>query len=250
MAAGDIIYNQGISIIEAGSQPTWTPIANQSQWAKEANLPIFWYFDGAAWQRLSFDFNRTYTGSILNDTNTDLGDQLQLLETAIEAVQASINNDGNATNIVRTDAIEDVAPTAGEIATPEEGDTANVSLTSQKVEYWSYTGGAWAKAFVVDYSMVTIPVQTVADTNSIDLTLASNELSAALNLSATQDSEFALVESADGITLQRQTLPSYVSFAAAQADAGLAAGDAFVLTVNNLDGVPSDGFSAPNFRKQ
>lgn len=245
MAAGDNLRNQGISIIEAGGSPTWTPTVNQSKWAKEENNSNFYYFDGTAWQLIALNFNTTYTGSVLPDGSSDLAAHLQALESAIE----NITNDGNAQNIVRTDAIEDVAPTTAEIATPESGDTANVSLTSQKVEYWSYNGTTWNKDFVVDYSQITIPIQTVSNTNSVNLTITTNDLTADVRLDATQDNYLQITESTAGLRITAQTLTSFSSFALAQASS-LAVGDAFILTINNLEGIPSDGVTGPIFRKQ
>lgn len=244
MAAGDIINNQGVSIIEAGSQPTWTPVNNQSKWAKEEGLPIFYFFD-TNWQKLNLSYAKTYTGSTLIDNGTDLGAQLQALETAIE----NISNDGNSVNVVRTNSIEDVQPTLAEVPNPQSGDTANISLTSQKVEYWSFVGSAWTKSFVVDYSQMTIPVQTVSNTNSIDLTISANDLQAALNLDANQDNEFEIIESVNGVRISKNLLTAFNSIALAQASSSLAVGDAYILTKANLDGVPSDGATSPVLRK-
>ena len=92
-------------------------------------------------------------------------------------------------------------------------------------------------------------VKTASDTNSVDLTIdGAGDLTADVKVSATQDSEFVLTVATDGIILTRQVLPAYVTHALADADAGLLTGDAYVLTIANLEGVPSDG-TGPRFIK-
>ncbi|MEM7377593.1 MAG: hypothetical protein AAF460_08820, partial [Pseudomonadota bacterium] len=58
--------------------------------------------------------------------------------------------DGRSYNIARADAVENVAPTAGEAPTAglNAGDTAYIKLTNDAVEYWSYNGTAWARDFI------------------------------------------------------------------------------------------------------
>ena len=244
MAAGDIINSQGISIVEAGS-PTWIPAADQSKWAKEADLPIFYYFNGTVWNKLGLDFVQTYTGTILADNSTSLGNQLQALETAI----GDFTNDGNAINIKREDATEDVAPTVGEKAAPKNGDTAYIDLPSQKVEFWNYQVATWIKAFTIDYSGGAGLITSVQDTATINFTLAGGELQAAVKQSETQDNEIFVTSTASGLRITKQTLTAFSSFALAQAS-GLSIGDSFILTLANLEGIPSDGATGPVFRKQ
>ena len=59
--------------------------------------------------------------------------------------------DGNNVNVLRTNTTEDVAPTAGEVASPIAGDSAIIKLSNETVEFWNYTT-AWNKIFKVAHS--------------------------------------------------------------------------------------------------
>ena len=180
MAAGDIIRNQGISIIEAG-MPSWTPTSNQSRWAKEENSNNFYYYDGTSWKEISINFNSVYSGNILPDNNSDLSLHLQSLESAIENIN--------------------------------------------------------------------IPIETVSDSDSIVLTITTNNLTANVKLDVSQDNYLEITESPSGLKITPQNLSSFASFSDAQLSS-LLVGDAFLLTVNNLEGIPTDGITSPVFRKQ
>jgi hypothetical protein len=54
-----------------------------------------------------------------------------------------ITLDGNNYNVVASNAIPNIAPTAVEVATPINGDTATKFLIDNKIEYWAYTS-SWA----------------------------------------------------------------------------------------------------------
>ena len=245
MAAGDLLRSRGISMIEAGAAPSFTPTTNQSKWAKEEGNAKFYYFD-TSWKLIDLGFSKTYSGSILPTNSSELSDHLQALETAIE----SFTTDGNLTQISRSNSTEDVAPTSSEVPSPQDGDTANISLTSQKVEAWSYSSGTWTKNYVVDHSTVVIPIETVTDSNSVELLLTGTDLTANIKTSSSQDNEFEIIELSDGIRITRQILPIFQSFSAAQVSVNIDAGDAFVLSISNLEGIPSDGATGPVFRKQ
>ncbi len=90
-------------------------------------------------------------------------------------------------------------------------------------------------------------ITSVADTNSIDLVETGGALTANVKRSATQDGQFAITESADGLTLTKVALTAYDSHALA--DAAVAIGDSYLLTATNLEGVASDGNSGPVFRR-
>lgn len=75
---------------------------------------------------------------------------------------SSASGDGNHTPITRADAIENVAPTAGEVSSPISGDTASVYLTSGKLEYWVHNGTAWSKAYVVDAGSIANTLVTLS----------------------------------------------------------------------------------------
>lgn len=137
-------------ILTVSSIPTHTPTADQARLARLQNTLTFFYYNGTAWVTCRLNTKETYNGAIIPD-NADIGTALQALEDAIEAITL----DGNHTPVVRANAIEDVEPTAGEVPNPINGDTADINLSSGKVEKWVFTGGAWSKSFTIDYNDVT-----------------------------------------------------------------------------------------------
>ena len=70
-----------------------------------------------------------------------------------------------------------------------------------------------------------------------------------VKISATQNNVLTVVADTDGLQVDTTAAPTYSTFALAQADAGLLVGDLYALTVNNLEGVPSNGSAGPFFRK-
>lgn len=137
-------------ILTVTSIPTHTPTTDQARLARLQDTLSFFFYNGAAWVTCRLETKETYNGDIIPD-NADIGTALQALEDAIEAITL----DGNHTPVVRANAIEDVEPTSVEVPNPVNGDTADINLTSGKVEKWVYTGGAWSKSFVIDYNDVT-----------------------------------------------------------------------------------------------
>lgn len=338
MAAGDNLFNNAISTITAGAGPTWTPTGTQSAWAREEDTSSIWYWTGSAWVNIDLDFVRTYTGTILTDNENSLGDQLQALETAI----SSIVQDGNHTYVSRAGSTQNSAPTSGEVASPEAGDTADVYLqTAEILEKWAYTG-SWSKVISIDLSSTvsnlgytasatdgtvtnsagtdsTVPTATaslaglilpaektqiatnttdisnleslsgvsgstnngtftgttipnssstkaalqaletaleaidpsidnIADTNSINLTVdGSDQLTADVKRSATQDNYITITENADGLRITTDSLTSYNTHALAAA--AVSVGDKYLLSSTNLEGIPSDGVSGPVFER-
>lgn len=87
------------------------------------------------------------------------------------------------------------------------------------------------------------------DTNSIDLSVTAQNITANLKLDATQDPNFQLTIGAGGTRITMQSLSSYASIAAAQADGGLAIGKDYYLNIDNLDGIPTAGTGGPKFTK-
>lgn len=286
-----IINSTGVLTVD--SIPVHTPAADQARLARLQNSLTFYFFNGTAWETVKLEAPETYTGAIIPD-NADLGTALQALENAIEA----ITQDGNHSYVVRADGVENVAPSGVEVPNPIEGDTADVSLTTGKVEKWVYTSGAWAKTFTLDYKDTTnlgytpgassgtvtsstgddaiIPavsntqaglalsahkikldfidvtqpvdldniestlataIQTVADTNSIDLTKTGTQIIAALKLSATQGTGMSVTIESDGLRIVYDELnpPSYDTRAAAKTALGV--NKKFKYTKANLDGM-------------
>jgi hypothetical protein len=70
--------------------------------------------------------------------------------------------DGNLANVVRANATTGVSPTAGEVASPVNGDVAIVFLNNGTVEYWSHNGTAWSLAHTVTASSVPAATEAVA----------------------------------------------------------------------------------------
>ena len=313
--------NKAIYMLNADTAPAFNPGATGGL-AKVTGTTIFYFhITGTSWTRI------------------DVG--------------ALSGSDGNDVPIVRGNATTGVAPTAGEIPSPTNGDSANISLTDGKVENWVYVSSAWSLAYTLqsdkasnlaiaptatnatvsntngtgftlaaataaiaglmtaadksklDLITVTSPVnldtlegdvsnlillsgaggannlgtftgtiitdnttiknalqeletalenisdfiQSVSDTNSIDLDVTSNDLTADLKIDPTQDNLNEITVSGTGVRITAQALNPYDSFADAQAS-GLAVGDAFVLSIDNIEGIPSDGVTGPVFRKQ
>jgi hypothetical protein len=92
-------------------------------------------------------------------------------------------------------------------------------------------------------------IQSVTDTNSIDLTMTGSALSADVNLSSTAlDNQYTITEQSDGLRIDRASLTVFGSIALAQASA-LSIGDAYYLNSVNPDGVVSLGAGGPVFYK-
>lgn len=287
-----ILQSHGILLVN--SIPTHTPAAGQARLARLEDTFTFYYHNGTGWLTIRLDAPETYSGNIIPD-NSDLGTALQALESAIEG----ITQDGNHTPITRGNSTEDVAPTAAEVPNPLNGDTADVNLTSGKLEKWVYNGTAWNKAFVLDYNditnlgytaapssgtvtsdtgtnatvpavsgtnaglmlpahkvkldfiTVTQPVnldaieaavnsalQSVTDTNSVNLTKTGTAIKADVKISASQVGASLTIES-DGLKIEvdEETEPAgYLSKAAATT--ALGANQKFTYLAANLDGAP------------
>lgn len=285
-----ILQSHGILLVN--SIPVHTPSVNQAKLARLEDTFTFFYYNGVAWLTIRLDSLETYSGNIIPD-NSDLGTALQALELAIEG----INQDGNHTPITRNNDTEDIEPTNIEVTSPLSGDTADINLTSGKLEKWVYNGSIWSKAFTIDYKdvtnlgyvsstssgtvtsttgsnailpavnasnaglslpshkvkldflTVTQPVdldaiesaineslQTVIDSNSINLTKTGTSLKADLNISATQVGAVVSIES-DGlrVSVDEETEPTaFLSKSAALI--ALGAGEKFQYLEANLDG--------------
>jgi len=315
------VGNKTLIILDADVAPAITPVDDIGV-AYVKNTQIFYfYIGGGSWTKLNL-------GALSGATK-----------------------DGNEELITRADTDENAAPTALEVPSPVNGDTAKIHLTNGKVVYWVYNGG-WSKAWVMEsggatnlsngartagdytisndngsdvvlqaattllagllaaadkqkldfltvsstvnvntlknrqddlitlsgvlagstnngsFSGSTIPdnsttkaalqaletaleainvyVKSVANTNSIALSVnGSGELTANVKRSASQDNNYNITESADGIKLTRQALTAYDTHAAAHAAVNV--GESYILTKTNLEGVVSDGVSGPIF---
>ena len=62
------------------------------------------------------------------------------------AVQALIDAAVDTDRIVRADAVRNVAPTAAEYPTPDDGDSALIRLADDTLEIWTYAAGVWTLA--------------------------------------------------------------------------------------------------------
>lgn len=270
---------------------------------------------------------------------------------------ASVVSDGQTYNISRGNATENTAPNGGEVASPINGDTSIISLTSGKLEFWKRTAGSWVRNYIVDlrdvtnlgftaspttgsvtntngtaatlplatttnsglfapgdktkinfitvtqavdldametdvadittlsgvasnattlgtFTGTTIPdsqtikaamqaletysetlsgnvLTTVSDTSTIDLTKATNTISAAVKFSTTEEHNlFELEAASDGVkVVTNNTVSSYDTIEDAEIDGGLAVGSWFVLDVANSQGVFSFGQTGPFYRK-
>lgn len=99
--------------------------------------------------------------------------------------------------------------------------------------------------------LVENAIMGILDTNTIDLVLSvpNKILSANLKLpTGTGTNAFVLASNSNGVYINSQLLNTYSSHAAATADAALLSGHYYCLTVNNIEGVASNG-NGPIFRK-
>lgn len=79
---------------------------------------------------------------------------------------ARLGIDANkSVNISRANATTGVAPTTGEIATPVNGDIANVRLNDKTIESWSYTT-VWALAFSARFDAPNITATPITGSGS------------------------------------------------------------------------------------
>lgn len=293
-----ILQSHGILLVN--SMPVHTPTGNQAKLARLEDTFTFFYYNGTAWITIRLDAPETYSGNIIPD-NSDLGTALQALESAIESINEV---DGNHTFISRNNTTEDVSPTAVEIPTPVQGDTADIALNSGKIEKW-YFSTSWIKAFVIDYTdstnlsyipssssgsvnssngtnatvpavsasnaglmlpahkvkldfiTVTQPVnlnliestvntalQSVIDSNSINLTKSGTSIKADLKISATQGTGVTVSVAGDGLRVSAasESKPTgYLSKAAATTALGV--NQKFRYLSANLDGTAEGSVS-------
>ena len=134
------IFNRAIYILDADTAPTFNPGAEGGHVAAVKGTSIvYFHTSDTSWTRVNI-------GSLAGA-------------------------DGNHVPIARGDAIENIAPTSGEIPSPASGDSASVYLTSGKLEYWVYTT-VWTKAYVLQADLAsnlavgTVTSTTVPITNS------------------------------------------------------------------------------------
>jgi hypothetical protein len=220
-----ILSSHGILLVDA--VPSHTPGVGQATLARLDGSMTFWSYYSGTWNKFDLYFPSTFTGNIIsNDAN--IGTALQELETAVGAIVS----DGNHSIIVRADAIVDVDPTNVEVPSPLNGDTAAVYLTDGTAEYWVFTT-VWTKAY--SQSIATPLFSTIADTNSIDLTLVAGELKGDVRL-ATPNANIALSIVSGGLLVAESKPTAYASRSAATT--ALGANKKFIYTVDNTDGVP------------
>jgi hypothetical protein len=90
--------------------------------------------------------NVTNSDWIVKGTNVDLLTLSNVTYQGGDCYLAELPaSDGNDNHIVRTNALVNIAPTALEISTPTNGDTAKVFLNNNSIEYWSYNSSTWTK---------------------------------------------------------------------------------------------------------
>lgn len=76
-------------------------------------------------------------------------------ETLLWVQVPSGGNDGNERKLTRANSIVNIAPTAIEIPSPVNGDTATIRLLNNNIEHWNYTSGVWSLIFT-DTSVTVI----------------------------------------------------------------------------------------------
>lgn len=184
---------------------------------------------------------------------------------ANEAANLSLNNIGATTLDVESSSGTNVTlpaatTTAAGLMTAAQFDNLANLITLSGVAADATDLGTFTGATITDNVTSKVALQeletaieallgiaSLTDTNSVDLTFTTGALSADVKRSATQDNHQVITESADGLRITSQTLTAYDTHALA--DAAVAAGDKYVLSATNLEGVPSDGNSAPVFTR-
>lgn len=236
-----ILRSHGVLLVD--SIPTHTPSVEQAKLARLENTLTFYYYDGSSWVTIPLD---TITGLVesvtgTNVDNTDPQNPVVNLQTAGQTSIVDSNNNYAGTNV--EDALSEIATqltglTHTAITGIDLKPTGNANEYTVEIQWTDENGNSQT---TTDSNPIVIAglgtaVQTVSDTNSIDMTKTGTNVSANLKVSATQTGATVSVLS-DGLSIEvdDETEPTaYISKAAALS--ALGAGKKFQYLPANLDG--------------
>ena len=236
-----ILRNHGVMLVD--SIPTHTPTTEQAKLARLQNTLTMYYYNGSNWVTVDLSnidgLVESVTGT--NVDNTDPNNPIVNLQTAAQTtvVDAAGNYTGTQVEAVLA---EIATQLTGLVHTAITGidlkPTANANEYTVEITWTDGDGNAQT---TTDSSPVVIAglgtaVQTVSDTNSIDMTKSGTDVSADLKLSATQTGATVTIES-DGlrVVVDDEVEPTgYLSKAAATT--ALGTGKKFQYLAANLDG--------------
>jgi len=251
------VGNKGFFILDADAAPTFNPTTSfVGGIASVAGTQIIYFHQtGTTWQRVDIgalsgaDGNNT----VIVRANATTG----VLPTPAEVPAAELDAGDTATVYLNNGTIEynvydGTNWTLAFTTTAQTLSNALVTLSgvpASSTDLGTFTGTTIPDNVTIKVALQTLEtviealqVKSVADTATVDTTVtALGVLTMDVKLSATQDNEFEITASADGLRITKQVLGLYASHALADADAGLLAGGAYTLTITNLEGVPSDG---------
>ena len=206
-----------------------------------------WAYTGSWSKVISIDLSATvsnlgYTASATNGVVTNTAGTNSTLPAATASLAGLIlpaektQISTNTTDISNLESLSGVS-----------GSTNNGTFTGTTIPNSSSTKAA-LQALETALETINPSIDNIADTNSIDLTVdGSDQLTADVNRSATQDNYITITESSDGLKITTLSLSTFSTHALAAA--GVSVGDKYLLTTANLEGVTSDGVSGPVFER-
>lgn len=231
------------------SIPTHTPVGNEGRIAVLKNSLKSWYYSdtATAWIEVPLDLVNLLVQSVsgTNVNNADPRNPIINLQTAAQTTVADAGDNYTGTQVeailaeiaVRLSGIVHTAITDVDLVATANPNEYTVQIT--------WTDGEGNTQTTTDATPITITglataLQTVADTNSINLTKTGTEIKADLKISATQVGATVSI-GADGLNIevhQETKPPGYLSKAAATT--ALGAGKKFRYLAANVAGAVED----------
>ncbi len=207
-----------------------------------------WAYDGTSWSKvISIDLSATvsnlgYTASATDGTVTNTAGTDATVPTATASLAGLILPAEKTQIVTNTTDISNLESLSG-----VSGSTNNGTFTGTTIPNSSSTKAA-LQALETALEAIDPSIDNIADTNSINLTVdGSDQLTADVKRSATQDNYITITESADGLRITTSSLSAFNTHALAAA--GVSVGDKYLLSSTNLEGIPSDGLSGPVFER-
>lgn len=255
--------NRGWFMLDADASPGFQPASRDGGMALvEGTAIIYWHQTGTTWNKIDLS---TLAGADGNNYVIARGDAIAAVPpTAGEAPVIGLAS-GDTANVYLNNgqmeywAYNGTAWVLGYTLTAQQLSDALTTLSgvaSNSTNLGTFTGTTIADNLTIKAAIQALETaletvaRTVTDTATVNLTLSgAGDLSADVKLSATQNNVLTVAADTDGLQVDTAAAPTYATFALAQADAGLLVGDLYALTVNNLEGVPSNGSAGPFFRK-
>lgn len=256
--------NRGWFMLDADASPGFQPASRDGGMALvEGTAIIWWHQSGTTWNRIDLSTLAGADGNnyVISRANAIAG----AAPTVTEAPAAGLAA-GDTANVYLNNgqmeywAYNGTAWVLGYTITAQQLSDALTILSG--VPSTSTNLGTFSGTTIGDNLTIKAAIQALEtaiealpnvfnDTNTVDLTYVplTRTLTADVKISATQNNVLTVVADTDGLQVNTAAAPTYTTFALAQADAGLLVGDLYALTVNNLEGVPSNGSAGPFFRK-